>query len=568
MISRALSAVFRLNYVYDTPLQRQRARGVFIINWASLVVFCIFILFAGLLPGQVFGPEETAAFSTQLVAFLAIFLALQNGRLQLASLTLVAFSLVVIGIILFGSKIPNDQFFFSALLIPLVISGIVLRRVGIISVGGVMFALILVETLYRVQRADIALQDAFTRLILMLVVTLLITAIQAVFRQGEQALSELAQTNMNRMRRVISVNTRVGNLQTELAVLNEAINLVRSDFGYDFAQIYLVDEAGRLTRRVRTGERRLESVSLQEILTLGDTNAISEAARMKAPVQVSINDPQNRREHFLPTIQRGIALPMLFNGQLIGVLDIQNTRITSFEPTEIEVLQLLSEQIAGVLNRIQGLEALQGQLQAAEALANQLQIQVSTLQAQRQQLLTGAWSEYIEQAGQSAIGFNWQGGTLTPASEMPPAMRRSLLNEDMYTQVDGEFKLISVPIKLRNEILGAMSFWLPVKQSLTERQLELARTIALRLGNALENARLLEQTQAQATRERKAGQAAGLLIGATDVNSLLELAANTFNEALGAIQTQVYIEPLRSDAGRTSILNPKPNGKKGHSDNA
>jgi len=96
----------------------------------------------------------------------------------------------------------------------------------------------------------------------------------------------------------------------------------------------------------------------------------------------------------------------------------------------------------------------------------------------------------------------------------------------------------------------------------TQRQIELAGTVALRLGGALENKRLLEQTQAQALRERQAGEVANMLIGATDVRSLLELAADSFNDTLGAVQTQIYLESqlLPDISPATSPVQPKLDG--------
>jgi GAF domain-containing protein len=78
---------------------------------------------------------------------------------------------------------------------------------------------------------------------------------------------------------------------------------------------------------------------------------------------------------------------------------------------------------------------------------------------------------------------------------------------------------------------------------ITEKDLDVAQQIAQRLAIALENKRLFEQSRSQAFRERKAGEIAGLLIGATDVESVLSLAADSFNEALGAVSTRIHLQP-------------------------
>jgi GAF domain-containing protein len=70
-----------------------------------------------------------------------------------------------------------------------------------------------------------------------------------------------------------------------------------------------------------------------------------------------------------------------------------------------------------------------------------------------------------------------------------------------------------------------------------------ATTVAERLALALENTRLFEQSQSQALRERKASEVATALIGATDVRVVLNMAAEQFKDALGAVNTRIYIQP-------------------------
>jgi GAF domain-containing protein len=100
-----------------------------------------------------------------------------------------------------------------------------------------------------------------------------------------------------------------------------------------------------------------------------------------------------------------------------------------------------------------------------------------------------------------------------------------------------------VPITLRDQVLGALTFAIPADRSISERQVDMLRTVANRLAVALESNRLLEQTQAQAQRERKANEIGSVLLSETDLEAVVSLAAENFNEALGAIHTRVYLEP-------------------------
>jgi GAF domain-containing protein len=105
-----------------------------------------------------------------------------------------------------------------------------------------------------------------------------------------------------------------------------------------------------------------------------------------------------------------------------------------------------------------------------------------------------------------------------------------------------EVQIVSVPIMLNNEVFGAMSFRVPQERALTERQLDTVRAIARRLALALENRRLYEQSQAQVMRERRANEVANALLSATEVQTVLRLAVENFNEALGAINTEIAVQ--------------------------
>jgi hypothetical protein len=45
------------------------------------------------------------------------------------------------------------------------------------------------------------------------------------------------------------------------------------------------------------------------------------------------------------------------------------------------------------------------------------------------------------------------------------------------------------------------------------------------------------------TREQKASEITSQLIGSTDVRAVLDLAADQFREALGAVNTRIFIQP-------------------------
>jgi hypothetical protein len=184
-------------------------------------------------------------------------------------------------------------------------------------------------------------------------------------------------------------------------------------------------------------------------------------------------------------------------------------------------------------------------LETQQSTSERLQTQVTELRRQYEQTLGSDWVNYLQSRGMAAFGFDLAGRNvgLRPASDLPDHLQAAMQRGEMMTEMRGSEQIINLPIKRFNEVLGAMSFTLPVDHKLTDRQIDMANAVANRLAVALENARLVEQSQAQAARERKAGEISDLLLGQQEISTLLNIAAESFNEALGATFTRIYLEP-------------------------
>jgi GAF domain-containing protein len=131
-----------------------------------------------------------------------------------------------------------------------------------------------------------------------------------------------------------------------------------------------------------------------------------------------------------------------------------------------------------------------------------------------------------------------------PAVALTDDLQPAIQTGDISLRYEGEQQVLSVPIILRGYTLGAMSFRVPEgSQTIGPRQQELIRSVVQRLGLALENKRLFEQSQAQAQRESKANEVGSLLLSSTDIDTVLKMAADSFNQAMGAVQTQIRLRP-------------------------
>jgi GAF domain-containing protein len=433
------------------------------------------------------------------------------------------------------------------LLLPLLVAGALLDRrgimivllllVGVVGVRAVIQTQIPNRLIYFPQRG--AVEDAIVLL------ALLFIAGASVYIFGGSALliARAAASENTRVRLAARFNARYGSIEDEQALLQKALEMLHDEMGYSFAQIYIMTEDGTPTRRIRTGLGAGESGALLSTRA-PDLGVVAEVARERQMQMVTLNDSGVRSGHIIPPAQSALIVPLLYFDVLIGVLDVHN-RASQFTPEDMAMLQLFAEQVTATLIQSRTVADLRRSLRDQEESARSFRAQLADV---RRSGVAGAgeWSAYLAQRGQ-VFGYDLshEGQALraVAANDLPEHLRPALERGEITVEHQGDEQIINVPIISRGETLGAMSFALPAAMTVNERQLELVRTVSNRLGLALENTRLFEQTQAQAARERKANEVASLLISATDVRSVLNLAAESFNEVLGAIHTRVYLQP-------------------------
>ncbi len=119
----------------------------------------------------------------------------------------------------------------------------------------------------------------------------------------------------------------------------------------------------------------------------------------------------------------------------------------------------------------------------------------------------------------------------------------------METQRDGQ-TIVALPITIRNEVVGGMEFELDEGAELPPGVLELATAIGHRLGQAMENRRLFDETQRIAQREALINDIGAELQAATGVDAIIQRAARHLQETLVAHTVAIRIGSITNDGPR------------------
>jgi GAF domain-containing protein len=265
--------------------------------------------------------------------------------------------------------------------------------------------------------------------------------------------------------------------------------------------------------------------------------------QIREPLFIDENSTAAERAHFLPGTTRGALLPLIYREQVEGILDIQSVGDRSINQGERELLTLIALHLATMIGNARTLNLVQNEVKQQQDVIMRQRNRLRQIEQTEQQAIVTAWTDYLDQRDQRIIGFdiNEMSMQLIPTDYLPEHMRSALDRNDVSTYEEEGQQHVTLPIQLRGQTLGAASFSVPNNRPVTRRQIEIMRNVIQRLALALDNKRLFEQSQSQAQRESKANEIASLLLSSTDMDTVLHLAVTNFNDALGAVQTQIQL---------------------------
>ncbi len=330
--------------------------------------------------------------------------------------------------------------------------------------------------------------------------------------------------------------SRYATTQRDLQMLmDRVVGLIIERFPNIYhAQIFLIDPDGLdAVLRSSTGTVGQELLSRGHRLGVGSLSVIGQVtqqgrliiARDAAVSQV------HRRNEFLPDTRAELAIPLNVGDRIIGALDVQSKIRDAFEEDQVNVLQTMADQIAIAIENARLFE---------ESVQRFAQIEDSNRAATRR-----AWQEFMRD--QRAHEIVKEAGFATEIDTSD--LRRTAIQrgELIIGQITNRQTIpIAVPVTLRGQTLGAVEWEIPM-HSLSEERLELAKELANRLALSLDNARLFQESQRAAERERLVNNIATKLTAQTSINDILQTAVREVGQALRAPQVSIRLQSTNSN---------------------
>jgi PAS domain S-box-containing protein len=159
--------------------------------------------------------------------------------------------------------------------------------------------------------------------------------------------------NLQRRNMQLLASSEVARAATQIheqqELLTRCVDLVRTHFGFYYAAMFLIDDAGEwATLHAATGEAGHQLLGQRHKLGVGSQSMVGwVTANNAARIALDVGQEAVRFDNpLLPKTRSEMALPLRVRGEVIGALDVQSTSLNAFTEEDIQTIQMMADQVA------------------------------------------------------------------------------------------------------------------------------------------------------------------------------------------------------------------------------
>ena len=298
------------------------------------------------------------------------------------------------------------------------------------------------------------------------------------------------------LRTASQISREISSMMDPGTLLAKVVRSVRENFGLYYAGIFLLDEEGRYAiLRAGTGEAGEKMIAAGHSLEIGGASMIGWCiSNRKARIALDVGTEQVRFNNpYLPLTRSEMALPIVFQNRALGALTIQSVEPGAFVDEDIIILQGIADSLAIALENAR--------------LFQNTQQALDELRLYNKAFIQDTWGKAL--SAQSDLAFSFQNQGVNPSSN--------------------GVRQLNIPVTLREEQIGEIKLE-TVGDVLSQDDSDFLDAILTQTALALENARLLEETQRRAVQEQKLNELTTQLSKASSIEYILQTAARELGQ--------------------------------------
>jgi GAF domain-containing protein len=303
-------------------------------------------------------------------------------------------------------------------------------------------------------------------------------------------------------------------------LLSRSASLVSERFGFYHTGIFLLDPGGEwAVLQAASSEGGQRMLARGHRLRVGEEGIVGYVTGRGEPrIALDVGaDAVFFDNPDLPDTRSEMALPLRARGEIIGALDVQSKEPRAFSDEDVAVLQTLADQVAMAINNARLFQQAQAGLEAERRAYGEISRR--------------AWEQVLRARPTLGYFCDTQGDIKPVTSQWRPEMIQA--TQEGNTFQDGG-NAVAIPLKVRDHTLGVVGLRKPDGAGeWTAEEIALMETLTEQLGVALESARLYQDTQRRAERERMTGEVMARMRETLDVETVLKTAVDEMYQVLG-----------------------------------
>jgi GAF domain-containing protein len=546
--------------IYTDPVERRQALGIYIAAAIMLVGFVVGVLLVLLrlalnVPGDTLLQPASIlrGIVVPIVALAALYTTRRGQRARGALIVVGAWFALAYFVVFFLPS--SSDVVVVAILVGISLSGLLIGGRTPLYTGALSGFVLIIGALVHGNAQGAVSQQTIT---ILFPLVLLHTGINYLLSQGLRVIARQIATQMDERRiRLAGVSGEIAQrffttrLDLDLLV-KEIVRLVQATFAdIDQAQLYLVDKDRKVATLAASthtpgssgGVGDTTSASAQQI-AVGSLGIIGRVTISGERMVVRDTDQGqvHRRAAFLPGTRTEVAFPLRVGNETLGVLDLQSRSREAFSESDIEILETLVNQIAIAIDNAQLYAEVQSRLAENQKLYDQTRVNLREIERLNQQLIGGAWAEYLRGSQiVPAYTVDLSTGQVEDAAEWTQTLAEASRRNQVVIRPGPQTKVVSLPISVRGQVIGAMEFEIAPDQEITPEQMAILQQVVERLGLASENARLLEEAQRIAQREALVNEISARLQATTSVETVVAAATQSLADAFQAPRVAIRL---------------------------
>lgn len=337
-----------------------------------------------------------------------------------------------------------------------------------------------------------------------------------------------AQRRAAQLQAISDTTKAIASARSLEALLPRIANVVSERFNFYHVGIFLTDEAHQFAilsaASSEGGRRMLARGHRLEVGAQGIIGQVTESGKPKialdaGPDAAVFDNPD------LPETRSEMTVPLVINRRIIGALDIQSKQSNAFTQEDVEVLSTLADQVSIAIETARLFETSQKAVAEAETIYRQY--------------IQGGWTRLS--AFENVIGFQH---TLTGARALQERIQAKEIDEalssGMVSASTGNEAALAVPIKLRDQVIGVLNVRVPRKDVWKQDEIAIAQAIADRVAVSAENARLFQESQLRAEKERAIGKISEKLSASVNLENIFRAALQELGQLVPG--SEVFVE--------------------------